>query len=151
MKEFVSDNVPRKHIEQQIAEKKKAFECSLNPSKFAQKYQLTKHIVALHENKKPFECSLCPYKCVRKGKLDEHIAIVHEKKKPFKCNFVILALDLIPILKFTEHQFMRRRSPSNVEFVATASPKRVSWIDILIQSMRIRSLSNVTFVATAAS
>ena len=62
MKDFVSDNVPRKHIEQQIAEKKKAFECSLNPSKFAQKYQLTKHIVALHENKKPFECSLCPSK-----------------------------------------------------------------------------------------
>ena len=63
MKDFLSDNVPPRNIEQQIA--------------------------AVHEKKKAFECSLCPYKVNRKGNLNKHIlsmylkihiASVHEKK-----------------------------------------------------------------------
>ena len=62
MKDFVSDNVPPKNIEQQIAavnEKKKPFECYLCPKKFARKGYLNRYIVIVHEKKMPYECSLC--------------------------------------------------------------------------------------------
>ena len=88
----LSDNVPPKIIEQQIAasaahEKKKAFQCSLCPYKCDRKDSLKKHIAGVHEKKKPYKCSLCPGKFGHKGHLNEHITGVHEKKKAFECTF----------------------------------------------------------------
>ena len=79
VKDFVSDSVPPRNMEQQIAvinEKKSPFDCSL--------VDLNKHNYVEHEKKKPFDCSLCPYKSGCKGDLKKHIAAVHEKKKPFE-------------------------------------------------------------------
>ena len=98
MKNFVSDIIPLKNIEQQIdalTEKEPNIQFTVtagenNPRKnlaLLKRPDKCKDIVGVNENKKAFECSLCPYKAAGKCQLNQHIVAVHEKKKHFQCPF----------------------------------------------------------------
>ena len=96
MKNFVSDIIPLKNIEQQIdalPEKEPNIQFTVtagenNPRKnlaLLKRPDKCKDIVGVNENKKAFECSFCPYKVGRNDQLNRHIAIVHSKN-PFLCS-----------------------------------------------------------------
>ncbi|CAG9324462.1 unnamed protein product [Blepharisma stoltei] len=53
---------------------------------FNSKYNLKRHINALHLGIKRFECNMCGKKLVSKQNLSEHL-YTHTGAKPFKCNF----------------------------------------------------------------
>lgn len=53
--------------------------------KFKRKWDLQKHIEAVHYRFKPFTCSVCPKKFGHKGTRDKHVRTIHLRIRPFNC------------------------------------------------------------------
>ena len=55
---------------------------------------LRDHIAAVHEGKKPHKCSICDYRCAQKTNLNRHILSVHQGIKRPKQNKLTYPCDL---------------------------------------------------------
>ena len=74
----------------------------------------------VQEKKKPFKCDICGYSFSGKGSLKKHIASVHEGKKPFKCEICDYSCSQKGTWMDMLHQFMKKKSHSNVTFATIA-------------------------------
>ena len=68
-----------------VHNKEKPFACSKCNHKCSLQQNLKKHIAAVHNKEKPFACTRCKFKCSQKMQLQRHITTVHNKEKPFTC------------------------------------------------------------------
>ena len=74
---------------------KKQFTCDICAYSCAEKGNLKKHVISVHEEIKPFTCKICGYDSSQKSVLKRHFESVHEKVKPFKCGICDLDLQII--------------------------------------------------------
>ena len=105
---------------------KKTFECEICQYSSYRRDHLDRHVASIHEGKRPFKCEFCNHTFSLKDSLNSHIASVHEGKKPLKCeicNYTFLERMTFPNMLL---QFMKKRSHSNVSFVAILLLQRLT-------------------------
>jgi len=73
-----------KHV-RALHERKRPHQCEECGAAFQQKDHLNCHRKSVHEKLKPYECEVCGKKFGWSGVLKKHIRIVHEKERPFPC------------------------------------------------------------------
>ena len=78
-------NYSLKSHEISVHDSKKAFQCTVCPTKFTNSGNLKMHMM-IHTGEKNFVCNLCEYKCNRSDSLKKHM-LTHLKNrvKPHKC------------------------------------------------------------------
>lgn len=73
-----------KHV-RALHERKRPYHCEECGSSFQQKDHLTCHKKTVHEKLKPYQCDVCGKKFGWSGVLKKHVRIVHEKERPYPC------------------------------------------------------------------
>ena len=68
------------------AEMKEKNQCTKCPYKPANRSNLKKHFLSVHEKVKRFHCDKCPYEAAYKHSIKSHVLAVHEKMKEFHCD-----------------------------------------------------------------
>ena len=78
-------NYSLKSHEISVHDSKKAFQCTVCPTKFTNSGNLKMHMM-IHTGEKNFVCNICEYKCNRSDSLKKHM-LTHLKNrvKPHKC------------------------------------------------------------------
>ncbi len=62
-----------------------SFVCRLCKKSFLGKYDLARHVNAVHHKLKTFSCTLCDRSFLYESQLKSHVDAVHSKLKPFTC------------------------------------------------------------------
>ncbi|XP_047737520.1 zinc finger protein 723-like [Hyalella azteca] len=81
MKEIISSTTS--HVRRN---KEKTLKCHVCGAAFCSKYDLDRHINAVHLKLRPYKCSKCDYASSQVSHLRTHLNTVHAKLKPFKCD-----------------------------------------------------------------
>ena len=68
-----------------ISKKSRSFPCNLCTSTFSERFNLNKHIRAVHERRRPFECPTCHARFQQRDHMQKHEACVHKKLRLFEC------------------------------------------------------------------
>lgn len=61
------------------------FKCGVCLTTFSQKYNLTRHMRAVHDGRRPFQCEICMREFAEKYTLTVHLDVVHSEMNPFAC------------------------------------------------------------------
>lgn len=65
--------------------RERAFACALCGSAFTERFNLNKHIRAVHERRRPFECPTCHARFQQRDHMQKHEMCVHRKLRQFSC------------------------------------------------------------------
>lgn len=59
--------------------------CEICGRSFGRKYDLKKHVEAVHLQLRPYECKTCGKRFGHKGTFNNHVRAVHLKLRPYRC------------------------------------------------------------------
>lgn len=65
--------------------KERIFVCDQCSSRFNERFNLNKHIRAVHERRRPFQCSTCHARFQQRDHMQKHEMCVHKKLRQFSC------------------------------------------------------------------
>ncbi len=63
----------------------KGFKCKICSVTLKRRYDLKRHVAAVHLNERPYKCDRCVDSFGHRGTLQKHIRTVHLREKPFIC------------------------------------------------------------------
>lgn len=65
---------------------RRIFSCSLCSSSFSERFNLNKHVRAVHEQRRPFQCVTCHARFQQRDHMQKHEMCVHKKLRQFSCD-----------------------------------------------------------------
>lgn len=63
----------------------RSFPCAQCNSTFSERFNLNKHVRAVHERRRPFQCSTCHARFQQKDHMQKHEICVHKKLRQYSC------------------------------------------------------------------
>ena len=63
----------------------RSFACTQCASTFSERFNLNKHVRAVHERRRPFQCSTCHARFQQKDHMQKHEICVHKKLRQYSC------------------------------------------------------------------